>query len=199
MAVKIKCIPKKNPKDEEAPPKYYAQIVQEGISDLDRISTLVSERTMMNKITAKGISIDSRTIKPQDAFIAIKGNNLDGHDFIDQAINKGAACIIKEAQNNKIKTNKVNIIEVGNTQEALGNIAHFHRNKFDIPVIGMGGIMNARDAVEFIIAGASAVAIGTANFVNPGTSLEVLEGITSYLVEKNLKDVNELIGSLNVS
>jgi dihydroorotate dehydrogenase (NAD+) catalytic subunit len=72
-------------------------------------------------------------------------------------------------------------------------------NIVSLPVIGMGGIMNARDAVEFIIAGASAVAIGTANFVNPGASLEVLEGISSYLEEKNLKDVNELIGSLNVS
>ena len=68
-----------------------------------------------------------------------------------------------------------------------------------VPVIGMGGIMNARDAIEFIIAGASAVAIGTANFVNPGVSLEVLEGISSYLEEQNFKDVNELIGSLNVS
>ncbi|MFH0940537.1 MAG: dihydroorotate dehydrogenase [Candidatus Omnitrophota bacterium] len=72
-------------------------------------------------------------------------------------------------------------------------------NIVSLPVIGMGGIMNARDAVEFIIAGASAVAIGTANFVNPGASLEVLEGISSYLAEKNFKDVNELIGSLNVS
>lgn len=72
-------------------------------------------------------------------------------------------------------------------------------NIVSLPVIGMGGIMNARDALEFIIAGASAVAIGTANFVNPGASLEVLEGISSYLAEKNFKDVNELIGSLNVS
>ncbi|OIO35123.1 MAG: dihydroorotate dehydrogenase B catalytic subunit [Candidatus Omnitrophica bacterium CG1_02_44_16] len=72
-------------------------------------------------------------------------------------------------------------------------------NMVSVPVIGMGGIMNARDAIEFIIAGASAVAIGTANFVNPGVSLEVLEGISSYLEEQNFKDVNELIGSLNVS
>ena len=72
-------------------------------------------------------------------------------------------------------------------------------NIVSLPVIGMGGIMNARDAMEFIIAGASAVAIGTANFVNPGASLEVLEGITSYLTEKNVGDINELIGSLNVS
>ncbi len=71
--------------------------------------------------------------------------------------------------------------------------------KIDLPIIGMGGIMNFRDALEFIIAGASAVAVGTANFVNPRTSLEVLEGITAYLSKNNIKDINEIIGSLDAS
>ena len=72
-------------------------------------------------------------------------------------------------------------------------------NKVSLPIIGMGGIMNATDALEFIMAGATAVAVGTANFVNPRTSLEVLDGIEAYLVKHNHKDVSELIGSLNVS
>lgn len=72
-------------------------------------------------------------------------------------------------------------------------------NMISLPIIGMGGIMNATDALEFIIAGASAVAVGTANFVNPSTSLEVLDGIEAYLLKNNFKDVNELVGSLNVS
>jgi dihydroorotate dehydrogenase (NAD+) catalytic subunit len=72
-------------------------------------------------------------------------------------------------------------------------------NRISLPVIGMGGIMNSRDALEFIMAGASAVAVGTANFVNPKTSLEVLEGISEYLSRHNIKDVNELVGSLDVS
>ncbi len=72
-------------------------------------------------------------------------------------------------------------------------------NAVSLPIIGMGGIMDARDALEFIIAGASAVAVGTANFVNPKTSLEVLEGIESYLSKNNFKDINDLVGSLNVS
>ena len=71
-------------------------------------------------------------------------------------------------------------------------------NRISLPIVGMGGIMNSRDALEFIIAGASAVAIGTANFIDPATSLEVLEGIGDYLSKHRINDINELIGSLNV-
>lgn len=71
------------------------------------------------------------------------------------------------------------------------------RNKVDLPIVGMGGIMNARDALEFIIAGASAVAVGTANFVDPGASIDILKGISAYLLKYNFKDVNDVIGSLN--
>lgn len=72
-------------------------------------------------------------------------------------------------------------------------------NRISLPIVGMGGIMNARDAIEFLIAGATAVAIGTANFVDPRTSSDVVEGITAYLSQHHYKDVKELIGSLNVS
>lgn len=67
-----------------------------------------------------------------------------------------------------------------------------------IPIVGMGGIMNATDALEFFIAGASAVAIGTANFVNPRASLEVIDGIHAYLENADMKSIKELVGSLNV-
>ena len=60
----------------------------------------------------------------------------------------------------------------------------------------MGGIMNARDALEFIIAGASAVSIGTANFINPRTPIEILEGIKKYLLKNKIKDISKLIGSI---
>lgn len=65
------------------------------------------------------------------------------------------------------------------------------------PVIGMGGIITARDAVEFLLAGARAVAVGTANFVNPKVSVEIAEGIKGYLVERGLKDVSQLVGRVN--
>ena len=67
-----------------------------------------------------------------------------------------------------------------------------------IPVIGVGGIMNAKDALEFLIAGAAAVQIGTANFINPRATLDVIEGIESYLIEKEISDISEIIGSLEV-
>ncbi len=68
--------------------------------------------------------------------------------------------------------------------------------KVGIPVIGVGGIMTAEDALEFLIAGASAVQIGTANFVNPNTTIEVIKGIGSYLKEKGINSVKNLIGTL---
>ncbi|MDE0556756.1 MAG: dihydroorotate dehydrogenase [Candidatus Poribacteria bacterium] len=67
-----------------------------------------------------------------------------------------------------------------------------------IPIVGMGGILNAKDAVEFFIAGASAVAIGTANFVNPHASMEVVKGIRDYLQKTDMKSIKELVGSLKV-
>jgi dihydroorotate dehydrogenase (NAD+) catalytic subunit len=68
----------------------------------------------------------------------------------------------------------------------------------NIPIIGMGGIMKAQDALEFIIAGARAVSIGTANLVNPKAAIEIIKGIEKYLVENKIKDINELVGSLKI-
>jgi len=72
-------------------------------------------------------------------------------------------------------------------------------NKVKIPIVGMGGIMTSDDALEFIIAGSKAVSIGTANFVNPMSALEIITGIREYLQQKNILDINDLVGSLNVS
>lgn len=63
-----------------------------------------------------------------------------------------------------------------------------------IPIIGMGGIANAEDALEFIMAGATAVSVGAMNFVNPYTTVEVAEGIEKFMREKKVEDINELIG-----
>jgi len=64
-----------------------------------------------------------------------------------------------------------------------------------IPVIGIGGIMKAEDALEFLIAGAAAVQVGTANFVNPRASIEIIQGIEAFLIENHIADVKEIIGS----
>ncbi|RJQ21231.1 MAG: dihydroorotate dehydrogenase [Nitrospiraceae bacterium] len=64
-----------------------------------------------------------------------------------------------------------------------------------IPIIGMGGIISAEDAVEFILAGASAVAVGTGNFINPGATIDILKGIKSYMSEEGISSLKELIGA----
>lgn len=64
-----------------------------------------------------------------------------------------------------------------------------------IPIIGMGGICTVEDALEFILAGASAISIGTANFVNPGVTLEVLEGIKNYMIDSGVINIKELVGA----
>jgi len=66
----------------------------------------------------------------------------------------------------------------------------------DVPVIGIGGIMTATDALAFLIAGATAVQVGTANFIDPTVTMGIIEGIEAYLQKKNISDVNDLIGSL---
>ncbi|MBL7114348.1 MAG: dihydroorotate dehydrogenase [Kiritimatiellae bacterium] len=68
----------------------------------------------------------------------------------------------------------------------------------NIPVIAMGGIQNAQDAIEFILAGASAVAVGTANFVDPMTPLTVIDGIADYMRRHNVQRFSDLIGALDV-
>ena len=70
--------------------------------------------------------------------------------------------------------------------------------KVKIPVIGIGGIMDYGDALEFLIAGASAVQIGTANFVNPKTAIETIEGIEGYMRRKKMKKIEELIGCVRI-
>lgn len=67
----------------------------------------------------------------------------------------------------------------------------------NVPVIGMGGISNYEDAIEFIMAGATAVAVGTANFNNPFATVEVVEGIEKYMIENGIKDLSEIRGIID--
>ena len=70
--------------------------------------------------------------------------------------------------------------------------------KHGIPILGMGGIRTASDAIEFLIAGASAVGIGTANFIEPDCSVKIIEGIKKYCAVHNISNIKELIGSLSM-
>jgi dihydroorotate dehydrogenase (NAD+) catalytic subunit len=109
-----------------------------------------------------------------------------------------------------INTIKGMVIDVTRRRPLLGNISgglsgpaikpvalhmvYEITNAVDIPVIGCGGIAAASDAIEFIMAGASAVQIGTAGFANPRTPLDILEGIEQFMEKEGIKDITELIG-----
>ncbi len=67
-------------------------------------------------------------------------------------------------------------------------------NAVKLPIIGMGGIMNTEDAIEFMMAGASVVSVGTANFHNPYTTIEIVEGIKKFMEEQGIEDIREIIG-----
>jgi dihydroorotate dehydrogenase (NAD+) catalytic subunit len=72
-------------------------------------------------------------------------------------------------------------------------------NAVRIPVIGIGGIMTSDDAIEFILAGAAAIQVGTASFIDPQASIKILEGIENYLVAKGFSDIRDITGFLNYS
>lgn len=101
------------------------------------------------------------------------------------------------------RTPKLNNISGGLSGPAIKPVA-LHKvyqvvSTVDIPVIGVGGIMDYRDALEFLIAGARAIQVGTANFVNPRATMDIIEGIGKYCVERGMDDISELIGSLKIA
>ena len=67
----------------------------------------------------------------------------------------------------------------------------------NIPVVGLGGIMNGRDAMEFILAGASAIEVGTANFIDPAVTVKIVDYMEDFCIRHGVKDINELIGAIN--
>ncbi|MDI6758954.1 MAG: UDP-N-acetylmuramoyl-tripeptide--D-alanyl-D-alanine ligase [Candidatus Omnitrophota bacterium] len=116
----------------------------------------------MQDISLSGISIDSRTIKPKEAFIAIKGDNFDGHDFILEAIKKGSRFIICQARRASLVSSclrekkGIAFLEAEDTTRALGDIARFWRRQFDIPVIaitGSNGKTTTKDMIAWILSG----------------------------------------------
>lgn len=71
-------------------------------------------------------------------------------------------------------------------------------NKINIPIIGMGGIIDTQSALEFFIAGSAAISVGTANFINPKVAVEIISGLKQYLMRNKIKDIKLLTGSLNL-
>jgi dihydroorotate dehydrogenase (NAD+) catalytic subunit len=70
--------------------------------------------------------------------------------------------------------------------------------KIKVPIIGMGGIMDTESALEFFLAGASAISVGTANFINPKTTIEIIAGLKKHLEKYKISGIKNLIGSLQI-
>ena len=139
------------------------------------------------------ISTDSRIIGRGGLFIALKGPNFDGGRFITESFSKGAIGAV--ASSGKPSGTKI-FIKVKDATDAFGRIAAAHRDKFRIPVIGIGGIMDYKDAVEFMLCGASAIQVGTANFINPAASTGIVKGIEGYMAKNGIKEIKNLVGAL---
>ncbi|MFA6384624.1 MAG: UDP-N-acetylmuramoyl-tripeptide--D-alanyl-D-alanine ligase, partial [Candidatus Omnitrophota bacterium] len=104
----------------------------------------------------KMVSIDSRAIRGDEAFLAIPGKNFDGHDFIPQVLRKGVGCVIVQKGRRVSRPGNATVIEVPDTVAALGAIARFHRRRFDIPVIaitGSNGKTTTKDMLAWILSG----------------------------------------------
>jgi len=121
------------------------------ISEL-RAATSGKITSLKKDCPVSGLSIDSRTIKRGEGFIAVKGDKFDGHDYIRSAIEKGATCVIQSrARTPRQKDNgKTVTIEVKDTTEALCDIARFQRNKFNIPLIAVTGSTGKTTVKEMI-------------------------------------------------
>jgi dihydroorotate dehydrogenase (NAD+) catalytic subunit len=71
--------------------------------------------------------------------------------------------------------------------------------KVNIPILGLGGIVTGEDAIEYMLAGASAVSVGTGNFITPDTCIKVVEGIEDYMKKYNIQDINEIVGKVQMN
>ncbi len=98
----------------------------------------------------RSLSIDSRSVRPGGVFIAIKGNRFDGHSFVKQAIKKGAAALIVSKEVKVQKKKEITVIKVKDTTVALGQIASFHRSRFNIPIIAITGSAGKTSTKELI-------------------------------------------------
>ena len=97
-----------------------------------------------------GISTDSRNLKPQEAFLALRGENFDGHDFVAAAIKSKTNCLIVEKESRVLIPAAVAVIKVKDTVLALGDIARFQRQKFNLPVIAVTGSNGKTTTKEMI-------------------------------------------------
>lgn len=156
--------------------------------------------------TAEAVTQAVRKVSSFPLFVKLTPQVTSIVELAEAVVNGGADAI------SLINTIPAMVIDVRNKRPHLANVTgglsgpaikpialrmvHEVSKAVKVPVIGMGGIMNSTDAIEFLMAGATAVQIGTANFKKPAAALDVISGIRSYLIEEEFDGVPRIIGNL---
>lgn len=152
----------------------------------DEIIKATGGKLVQGKLSDKiaAISTDSRGLKSRGAFLALKGNNFDGHDFIAEALKSKVTCLIVERAPGCLIPKEITIIRVKDTALALGDIAGFQRQKFNLPVVavaGSNGKTTTKEMIAWILSGNSRV------LKNEGTKNNSI-GLPQTLIQLTEKD-----------
>lgn len=153
------------------------------------------------------ITSDIKKIAKQPVIMKLSPNVTDITEMARAAEAGGADCLslINTLTGMKIDIDRRTFVLANKTGGMSGPAIHpiavrmvyQTAQAVNLPLIGMGGIATAEDAIEMILAGATAVSVGTANFVDPCTTIKVVEGIESYMRKYGVKDINELVGAVH--
>ena len=146
-----------------------------------------------------GITIDSRKLKSGELFLALKGERFNGHSFVTEAVSSGAAAVLVMEDIDFSQLNGTPVIKVRNTLAALGAIAGFHRERFDIPVIGItgsNGKTTTKDMIAAVLAEQMTVVKTEANFNNevglPLTLLKISPETQVAVVEMGMRGLGQI-------
>lgn len=193
--------------------------IAEKLKDLDKISAIevniscpnVKEGGMAFGTTCPGVKAvvsSVRKVYPKTMIVKLSPNVTNIVEMAKAAEDEGADALslintlLGMAINAKTRRPVLSTITGGLSGPAIKPVALrmvWQASKaVKVPIIGIGGIMNATDAIEFMLAGATAVQIGTANFIDPQVTIKVIKEIAQYLVENNFKSVKEIIGALQI-
>jgi len=145
----------------------------------------VTKKTLITKLSPNVTDITEIAMAAQNA----------GSDAVSLINTLTAMCIDVEARNSKIAMVTAGLSGPAIRPVAVRMVWEAYR-KIKIPIIGMGGIIDISSALEFFIAGATAIGVGTANFINPRVTIEIIEGLKKYLQKNNINSIKKLIGSL---
>lgn len=146
-----------------------------------------------------GVSIDSRTLVPGDVFFALKGPHFDGHDYVEAAINKGAAAVIIEKEISIPPSWPGTVLKVPDTRQAFGYLARFHRLRFELPVIGItgsNGKTTTKELIAAILAQRGNVVKTEKNYNNeiglPLTLLKINAATKAVVVEMGMRGKGQI-------